>query len=210
MLARLELEGSAGGAIAGNLQGMSDPSASKGADPEGTGATEPADRVGDALRSAVERTLAATAGSASETGRRARDLLDEVARRGEVARDGIARRGGAARDEVTRRREAARDEVTRRGEAARDEVVRVGEEASSKLADAIAELRQTSREDLGLVSERIGAVEGRLADLERVLRGTGSSRDTATSKPHENGPEAGHPNPPAEGESDASEAGPGG
>ncbi len=188
---------------------MSDPSASERPDPEGTGATEPADRVGDALRSAVERTLAATAGSASETGRRARDLLDEVARRGEVARDGIARRGGAARDEVTRRREAARDEVT--GGVRRPATRSSGRRgASTKLADAIAELRQTSREDLGLVSERIGAVEGRLADLERVLRGTGSGRDAAASKPHENGPEAGQPNPPAEGEGDASEAGPGG
>ncbi len=106
------------------------------------------DRVGDSLRSAVERTLAATAGSAQETRQRASELLDEVARRGELARE-----------ELGRRRDAARDDLARRGG-----------DASNRLADAIADLRAVSRDDLGLLSERIGGIERRLADLERALR----------------------------------------
>src|SRR5207247_6762051 len=48
-------------------------------------ATPPDRRVADALRAAVERTLAATAGSAAMTRDRATELLDEVARRGREA-----------------------------------------------------------------------------------------------------------------------------
>lgn len=46
--------------------------------------------VTDSLRAAVERTIAATAGTASETRGRAQDLLDEVARRGQRTREGLA------------------------------------------------------------------------------------------------------------------------
>jgi polyhydroxyalkanoate synthesis regulator phasin len=60
-------------------------------------ATGPApDRVGDALRTAVERTLAVTADSATETRQRAQGLLDDVVRRGQVARDEVTRRGESA------------------------------------------------------------------------------------------------------------------
>ena len=52
--------------------------------------------VGEALRSAVEKTLAATAESATGTRDRAQELLDDVVRRGQ-----------SAREEVTRRRETA-------------------------------------------------------------------------------------------------------
>ena len=52
--------------------------------------------VGDALRAAVERTLAATAGSATETRQRAQGLLDDVVRRGQVAREEVARRSEEA------------------------------------------------------------------------------------------------------------------
>lgn len=117
------------------------------------------DRIADPLRSAVERTLAASAGSASETGQRARDLLDELARRGELAREEVARRGGAARQRVSRR-----------GEAAREDVIRRVEEASRRLSEAIAELKLSDREDLGPLSEGIATIEGRLMDLERLLR----------------------------------------
>ena len=55
-----------------------------------------AEAVGDALRSAVERTLAATAGSATETRDRAQGLLDDVVRRGQSARERVARRGEEA------------------------------------------------------------------------------------------------------------------
>ncbi len=119
------------------------------------------DRVGDSLRSAVERTLAATAGSAEETRQRARELLDEVARRGELARE-----------ELGRRRDAARDDLARRGG-----------DASNRLADAIADLRAASRDDLGLLSERIGGIERRLADLERVLRSEQGERPPEGDKP---------------------------
>lgn len=55
-----------------------------------------AEAVGDALRSAVERTLAATAGSATETRDRAQGLLDDVVRRGQSARERVTRRGEEA------------------------------------------------------------------------------------------------------------------
>jgi len=145
-----------------------------GDDPETRGsrsAGPSTERTGEALRSAVERTLSATAGSASETRQRARELLDEVARRGEEARDQLSRRGGAARDEVGKRAEAARDQVARRGE-----------EAGHRLADAIAELRVADRDDLGVLGERIAAIEGRLGDLERVLRGEPGSRGKSNPK----------------------------
>ena len=54
------------------------------------------DRVGDALRTAVERTLAATADSATGTRQRAQGLLDDVVRRGQVAREEVTRRGEEA------------------------------------------------------------------------------------------------------------------
>lgn len=124
----------------------------------GPGAEEAgrSERVGEALRAAVERTLAATAGSAADTRQRAGELLDEIARRGV----------------------AARDQVGRRGEAAREEVVRRGEEATSRLADAIAEIGLAERNELRVLSERIRELEGRLGALERLLRrDTGSEPD---------------------------------
>jgi polyhydroxyalkanoate synthesis regulator phasin len=69
---------------------------------EGGGVTE-------SLRAAVERTIAATAGTAAETRGRAQDLLDEVARRGLEARDQVARGGTVARDEVARRGQRTRE-----------------------------------------------------------------------------------------------------
>jgi hypothetical protein len=63
--------------------------------------------MSDALRTAVERTLAAAgrsarAGSAA-LGSGPAELLDELARRGRDAGGELARRGGQARDEVARR-----------------------------------------------------------------------------------------------------------
>jgi hypothetical protein len=54
----------------------------------------------DALADAVERTFAATAGSAAESRDRAHDLLDEVARRGRDAGRSIAKRGQEAGEEL--------------------------------------------------------------------------------------------------------------
>ena len=52
--------------------------------------------VGEALRAAVERTLTATADSATGTRQRAQSLLDDVVRRGQEAREEVARRGEEA------------------------------------------------------------------------------------------------------------------
>lgn len=167
------------------------------ADPKPDEPGEPAsgERAQDALRAAVERTLAATAGSASETRQRARDLLDEVARRGEEAREEWARRGEEAREEWVRRGEGAREEVNRRAGAARVDLTRRAEEAGNKLADAIADLRLADRDDLGGLSERIGAIERRLADLEQILRG---GREPKGRSKSQSNPEAeGETSPPS-------------
>ena len=49
------------------------------------------EKPSDALRSAIERTFEATAGSAASTRDRAVDLLDEVARRGREVRNQLGR-----------------------------------------------------------------------------------------------------------------------
>ena len=59
--------------------------------------------ISDALRSAIESTYAATAGSASETRERAGELLDEVARRGRGARAEIVKKGQEASADVVAR-----------------------------------------------------------------------------------------------------------
>lgn len=64
--------------------------------PRAADSPAPAEVVGDALRTAVERTLAATADSATGTRQRAQGLLDDVVRRGQVARDEVARRSEGA------------------------------------------------------------------------------------------------------------------
>lgn len=109
---------------------------------------EPAERAGDSLRAAVERTLAATAAPAAETRQRAQELLDEVVRRGR----------------------SAREQATRRGEAAREEVVRRGEQAGERIADVISELRPAEPEALASIAARMEALERRLEGLEGLLR----------------------------------------
>jgi polyhydroxyalkanoate synthesis regulator phasin len=164
----------------------SEPGSASGEEPRGDG-------VGEALRTAVERTLAATVGSAAGTRQRAGELFDEVARRGVAASQEVARRGEAAREQVGRRGEAAREEVGRRGEAARAELLRRGEEAAGQLADAITELRHLDRVDTGALSERIRELEGRLGALERLLRrdrGPAESQAEGEDAPLEAGEEA--------------------
>ncbi len=70
--------------------------------------------VADALRTAVERTMRATAGSAASTRERAAELVDDVVRRGRGARDELARRGQEAGAELARRGQGATGEVGRR------------------------------------------------------------------------------------------------
>lgn len=145
----------------------------------------PPERVGDALRTAVERTLAASAGSASETRQRARELLDELVKRGELARDELGRRG-----------EAAREEVSRRGEAAREDFTRRGGEASRRLTEAIGELRPADRDEQGSLDRRVAALERRIGELERARSAEPLDQgvDKGVAKPEvegENSPEQG-------------------
>jgi polyhydroxyalkanoate synthesis regulator phasin len=72
--------------------------------------------VADALRTAVERTMRATAGSAAGSRERAGELVDEVVRRGREARDELARRGQEAGAGLARRGQEATGEVGRRME----------------------------------------------------------------------------------------------
>lgn len=102
----------------------------------------PGDRgLPEALRTAVERTLAATAGSAEQTRGRAQELLDEVARRGQEARETVARRGQGARE--------ASATVT------------------SRVAEAIGEMRLASVDEIRELAVRVDSVERRLAALEQ-------------------------------------------
>jgi polyhydroxyalkanoate synthesis regulator phasin len=84
-------------------------------DPE-DGGRRPDAAVADALRTAVERTMRATAGSAQNTRERAGELVDEVVRRGRDARDELARRGQEAGVELARRGQEATGEIGRRVE----------------------------------------------------------------------------------------------
>jgi polyhydroxyalkanoate synthesis regulator phasin len=80
-----------------------------------TGEDRPADGgVAETLRSAVERTMRATAGSAADSRERAAELFDDVVRRGREAREELARRGQEAGVELARRGQEATGEVGRR------------------------------------------------------------------------------------------------
>jgi polyhydroxyalkanoate synthesis regulator phasin len=70
--------------------------------------------VADAVRTAVERTMRATTGSAATTRERAGEVFDDVVRRGREARDELARRGQEAGAELARRGQEATGEVGRR------------------------------------------------------------------------------------------------
>jgi polyhydroxyalkanoate synthesis regulator phasin len=83
----------------------------------------------DALRTAIERTLAATASSASETRGRAQELLDEVARRGQEARAALR---VASREDVSGLAERL-DSMERRLRALEAELERVRAEADPKV-----------------------------------------------------------------------------
>ena len=67
--------------------------------------------VAEKLRSAVERTMRATAGSAASSRERASELVDEVVRRGLEARDELTRRSQEAGLGLARRGQEATGEV---------------------------------------------------------------------------------------------------
>jgi polyhydroxyalkanoate synthesis regulator phasin len=81
----------------------------------------------EGLRSAVEKTIAATADTAAETAERAQELLDEVAKRGQEARDEVARRGQRTREGLSRVRLASADEVKELNERLADIEDRLGQ-----------------------------------------------------------------------------------
>jgi polyhydroxyalkanoate synthesis regulator phasin len=109
----------------------------------------------EALRSAIEKTFAATAGSAAETRERAGELLDDVARRGQEAREEVSRRGQEAREEVARRGHEAREEVARRGQGVTDRV-------SSLIGRIRPETADLQRE--------VDRLRDRVSTLERELK----------------------------------------
>jgi len=67
--------------------------------------------LSEAVRQAVERTFAATTGSAADTRERAGELLDEVTRRGGGALEEVRERGSGALGEVRDRGADAREAV---------------------------------------------------------------------------------------------------
>lgn len=71
--------------------------------------------IPDALRTAVERTLAATAEAGADTRGRAQDVLDEVARRGREARQASAGITSRLVEAIREMRLATGDEVNALG-----------------------------------------------------------------------------------------------
>lgn len=106
----------------------------------------------DALRTAVERTFAATAGSASDTRERAGELLDEVTRRGAGAREAVEGAGRA---------------VVRRGQGA-------GEAPRAFAARLLGRVRGTGsggQDELVALRKEVETLRRRLAELEAEERG---------------------------------------
>lgn len=94
----------------------------------------------DSLRTAVERTFAATAEGAAETRERAGAALDEVARRGREAREAVTGRAQEARESSAG--------------------------AATRVIEAIEGMRLASREDLRELTEQVEELSKRVRDLE--------------------------------------------
>src|SRR5215207_6482415 len=107
--------------------------------------------LSDALREAVERTFAATAGSADDTRERAGELLDEVARRSTDARDAV---------------DEARRAVLRRGQ----EASRAPRAMAQRVRDVARVMRRGSPEEVEELRAEIRRLRKRLAELERRER----------------------------------------
>src|SRR5687767_3919747 len=120
--------------------------------------------VGEALRAAIERTLAATAPAAGQTRERAGEIVDEISKRGQGARDELARRGQEAGAELARLGQEAREAISRRG------------------LEATGELRS-----------QLDALERRLESVEERLKAAQASTaaaeppESADSKPQAEG-----------------------
>jgi len=107
--------------------------------------------LSDALREAVERTFASTAGSADDTRERAGELLDEVARRSTDARDAV---------------DEARRAVLRRGQ----EASRAPRAMAQRVRDVARVMRRGSPEEVEELRAEIRRLRKRLAELERRER----------------------------------------
>jgi polyhydroxyalkanoate synthesis regulator phasin len=94
----------------------------------------------DGLRTAIERTFAATAEGAAETRDRAGAALDEVARRGREAREAVAERAQDARE-------------TSAG-------------AAGRVIEAIEGMRLASHDDVQELSKRVAELSARVKELE--------------------------------------------
>jgi polyhydroxyalkanoate synthesis regulator phasin len=129
------------------------------------GASDQQGGLSEALRNAVERTFAATAGSAAETRERAGDLLDDVARRGTEAR-------GAVED--------ARRAVVRRGQEAGERPRAL----ASRLLDAIRGAREG--DEVEALRAEVSRLRRRIAELEQGSRAR-ALVDRAKSKPKPKG-----------------------
>ena len=120
--------------------------------------------VADALRAAIERTLAATAPAAGQTRERAGEIVGEISKRGQGAREELARRGQEAGAEIARLGQEAREVLSKRG------------------LEATGELRT----QLDLLEKRLASVEDR---LKSVPGGSGPEPGSpdAESKPKAEG-----------------------
>jgi polyhydroxyalkanoate synthesis regulator phasin len=109
-----------------------------------TEGSRPSDESGvtEALRAAIERTLAATAPAAAQTRERAGELVDEIARRGQDAREELARRGQEAGAELAKRGQ----ELTRRGQEAQAELAKQLEALERRMASIEELLRRSEAE----------------------------------------------------------------
>lgn len=128
--------------------------------PPGPPAPEPEGGVAEALRTAVERTMRATAGSAASTRERAAELVDDVVRRGRGARDELARRGQEAGVELARRGQEATGEVGRRVEM-----------LERRLAELERRLDASSGEQLPLEGESTAPGESDSAESQPQAEG---------------------------------------
>ena len=96
--------------------------------------------VAESLRTAVERTFAATADSAAETRGRAQELLDEVAKRGQGAREASAEAAQKVVGAAERMRGPSKEDV--RGLEGRLEEI---ESTLKTLSARVAELDDLSK-----------------------------------------------------------------
>jgi hypothetical protein len=114
--------------------------------------------VGDALRAAIERTLAATAPAAGQTRERAGEIVGEISKRGHGAREELARRGQEAGAEIARLGQEAREALSKRG------------------LDATGEVRT----QLDALERRLVSVEERLRAAQATASPAGDAEDPET------------------------------